>query len=231
MRTKALLGAAALAAGALTTMAQSNVYSLNVVGYINLTLTEGVNLIANQLDADGYGTNNTVPGVFGSVLPPGSSVYTWNGASYNIQTWNRNKPGTATNWNTPSYSLNPGQGAWVVIPSGTLGTTKSLTVTTVGTVLQGALVNSNLPALGGVSLVSSIVPLAGGLQTALGYNAGVNDTVYAWNGTSYTISTYALNKTKTATNWGPSEPAITVGEGFWLKTSAGAAWSNYFTVN
>src|SRR5437763_197776 len=54
MRTKALLCAAALAAGAVTAMAQSNVYSLNVVGYINTTLVGSAagkyQMIANQLN-------------------------------------------------------------------------------------------------------------------------------------------------------------------------------------
>ena len=42
MRTKALLCAAALAAGTAASMAQSNVYSLNIVGYVNVPLTSGV---------------------------------------------------------------------------------------------------------------------------------------------------------------------------------------------
>jgi hypothetical protein len=225
MRTKALLCAAALAVGAVTSMAQSNVYSLNVVGYVNLTLAEGFNLVANQLDKDGFGTNNTVQGVFAASLPPGSSVYTWTGSGYNTATWAKNKQGTATNWNA-DYALNPGQGAWVKIPTGS-GT---VTVTTVGTVLQGALVNPNIAV--GFNLVSSMVPLAGAIMTDLKYNAGANDAIYAWNGAGYTTSTYSKNKQGTATNWSPSEPTIAVGQGFWLKAAAaGAAWSNYFTVN
>ncbi len=55
MRIKALLCAAALAAGAVSSMAQSNVYSLNIVGYVNVPLVTGFNLIANPLD---NGTND-----------------------------------------------------------------------------------------------------------------------------------------------------------------------------
>ena len=76
MRTKVLLGAAALAAAAATASAQ-NVYSLNVVGYINLSLTNGYNMVANQLDLDGTMTNNTLTTVFSTNLPKLSAVYAW----------------------------------------------------------------------------------------------------------------------------------------------------------
>jgi hypothetical protein len=49
MRTKALLCTSAVAAGVATSMAQPNVYSLNVVGYVNVPIQGGVsfNLLAN----------------------------------------------------------------------------------------------------------------------------------------------------------------------------------------
>jgi len=49
MRKTALLSLAALAAGALTASAQ-NVYSLNIVGYVNVPVQPFNNLIANPLD-------------------------------------------------------------------------------------------------------------------------------------------------------------------------------------
>jgi hypothetical protein len=228
MRTRVLICAAAVAAGALSAVAQSNVYSLNVVGYVNLSLKDGFNMIANQLDADGFGTNNTIKGVFGAQLPPGTTVYAWNGAGYSIEKYTKTKDGSATNWSTPDYSLNPGQAAWVSIPTGS----GNVTVTTVGTVLQGALVNPNIPTAGGYTMVSSLVPLSGGLVSALGYNAGAGDQVYQWNGSGYTINKYTKSKDGTKTNWSlnSTEPTIAVGEGFWLQVSAGAAWSNYFKV-
>src|SRR5262245_58225630 len=66
MRTKSLLLAAGIAvAGALPSMAQSsNVFSVNVVGYINLVTRPGFNLIANQLTLSP--TSNTVPAVLGT---------------------------------------------------------------------------------------------------------------------------------------------------------------------
>src|SRR5215472_13564848 len=75
MRTKALLCAAAMAAGALTTMAQSNVYSLNVVGYVNYPFNVAGNyyLVSNPLDNTNSDLNAIIP-----VAPAGSQVQTWN---------------------------------------------------------------------------------------------------------------------------------------------------------
>src|SRR5690348_15250407 len=80
MRTKALLCAAALlAAGVATSMAQSNVYSLNVVGYVNVRMNQGLTMIANPLDAG----NNTVSNVFKNVDPNNHyTILSWDGASF-----------------------------------------------------------------------------------------------------------------------------------------------------
>jgi len=236
MRTKVLICAAALvAASAFTSMAQ-NVYSLNVVGYINIPFVEGFQLIANQLDFDGTGTNNTSSNVVGTNVPVGSVLYTWNPTTvaYNIDTLATVKGSTTVAW-SKNYSLNPGQGAWLSIPAGKLaGTTSNLT--TVGQVDQGSqyAVNPNLNPAGGFSLVSSMVPLAGGLTTVLGYAPQAKDTVYQWDIATqgYNISTYAQVKGSSPPTyaWSPKEPAIAVSEGFWLNSTAAAVWSNYFQV-
>ena len=230
MRIKVLICAAALAAAsAFTSMAQ-NVYSLNAVGYINIPLVEGFNLIANQLDFDGTGTNNTTSNILGTNVPLNSAVYTWAGSTYNIATFAVPKGQTAGAWNK-NFTLNPGQGAWLDIPAGGLAGTSS-NLTTVGQVDQGALVNKNLAAGGGYSLLGSMVPIQGGIQTVLNYSPVVGDTVYQWNPTtsSYTISTFAIPKGGTQAVWGKSEPVIGIGQGFWLNSGAASMWSNYFIV-
>jgi hypothetical protein len=227
MRTKLLLGVAAIAAGALSAVAQSNVYSLNVVGYINLPMVEGFNMVANQLDADGTGTNNTVTTVFGSGLPLLSQVYTWNGTTYSISVYSILKGQTNASWN-PVIGVNPGQGVWVKVPVGS-GTQ---TVTTVGQVLQGTLANPNVVAGGGFSLLSDQVPLAGRLQTDLHYTPSLLDQVYLYDSVAqqYTISVYSILKGTNVASWGPSEPNIAVGQGFWLKSTNGAPWNQTFNV-
>jgi hypothetical protein len=193
-----------------------------VVGYANVPLPEGSSLVANPLDFAG---GNSVTNVIGRQLPVNTSIYTWNGATYNQSIYAKNKAGTDTNW-TPAIDLNPGAGAWIITPAGS----GSRTNTFVGEVLQGALTNPNIPAGGGVALLGSQVPQAGALTANLGYQPLLNDSVYEWTGSTFSQSIYSKNKAGTATNWVPSDPNISVGEGFWLSTSAGATWVRNFTV-
>src|ERR1700744_2623354 len=92
MRTKTLLiAAAALAAGVISSEAQ--VYSQNIVGYINLPLSPGYTLIGNQLSTDLTGTNNTVASVFGTNLLVNTAVLAWEPgiAGYTSATWINSK--------------------------------------------------------------------------------------------------------------------------------------------
>ena len=139
--------------------------------------------------------------------------------------------------------MNPGQGVWLSIPSHTLSGTSS-NVTVVGQVNQGSglAVNTNLPAAGGFGLLSSVVPIAGGIQTVMNYAAAVNDEVYQWDpGTpsgTYIINHYSTTGVPTSPSWSlasgptgaPAEPTLAVGQGFWLSSSASSVWSNYFIV-
>src|SRR5215472_12747397 len=105
MRTKTLLCAAALAAGVVSSMAQSNVYSLNVVGYVNVPMKGGINfnLLANPL----LNANNDITNLYTTAASDGDQIFTWNAAiqdlgatvyTYSIatHTWDGNrlmKPG------------------------------------------------------------------------------------------------------------------------------------------
>ena len=212
MRTRTLiLTAAALVAGLATSFAQT--YSANIVGYATLTLQPGFNLIANQFDLDGNGTNNTVSGVFGTNLPPNSTIYAFNGSGYDIASFS-----SRSGWDFPNNLINPGRGFWINNPNAS-----AVTVTISGQVLTGTLPNGNVPAAGGFAIVSSVVPQAGLLQTDLGYTPVANDTVYAYNNTgNYDISSFSARS-----GWSPSEPTIAVGQGFWLSTT-GNTWTRTF---
>jgi len=210
MRTKALLCAAALAAGAATSMAQSNVYSLNVVGYYNVPVPANqLVLVANQLNT----TNNTI----GSLLqgPPNAQFYKYNGGytAYNFDdvdlVWTPN--GNAT--------LNPGEGGFYKSPTAT-------TLTFVGEVLQGSLTNT-LP-INLLAIRSSMVPQAGKITTDLGLPAEANDQAYTYNG-GYT----AYNFDDVDLVWTPTEPNVGVGQAFFYKKAASSTksqWVRNFTV-
>jgi len=231
MRTKSLfLAAAALAVGIASSSAQG-VYSQNVVGYINLTLSEGFNMVSGQLDADGTGTNNTISSIFSTNLPAGSAVYVWNGTGFTISGFTAGKGGGAATWDSfGTTPLNPGIGCFVSIPAGAYGGATG-TVTLVGNVLQGAVVNRAIPSGGGFAIIGSQVPVAGGMQTTLNYTPSIGDACYFYNpGAPFGIYSFGAVKGGSGGAWGPSEPQIAVGQGFWFFSATGAGWTNNFTV-
>jgi hypothetical protein len=210
MRTKALLVAAAFAAGLATSLAQ-NVYSLNVVGYYNITVpANGFALIANQLNT----TNNTLAGLLPSV-PEGTVVYKWTGTTFAISTFEEGE------WNQ-NFTLNPGEGAFIKNPL----PTSPLTITFVGDVLQGSLTN---PIPVGFSIRSSMVPQAGGVSSVLRLPVANNDTVYRWTGSTYAISTWEEIGPGQG-DWSAGEPTVQVGEAFFVRKNAPAQWIRSFTV-
>src|SRR2546421_8566425 len=108
MRTKTLLLTAALsAAGALTSMAQ--VYSANMVGYINLQIPKGFSMIANQLNAS---PDNTIATVLANA-PENTTVYkfvpTPPPAHYVTANFSADNPG----WIPNNITLNPGEGCFI----------------------------------------------------------------------------------------------------------------------
>jgi hypothetical protein len=239
MRKTLLIAAAALAAGVISSQAQ--VYSQNVVGYVNLPLTNGViALVAPALDADGNGTNNTI----GSIFPTptlGDTVYIFNGTGYDVLNYKAVGTGHpvvyTTNWfngvtASATYKINPGASVFY-LPAATE------TVTMTGTVLQGTnLVNTYFPAANSIQLLSSQVPIAGGLTSVLGYKPTLGDTVYIYNNGGYDTYNYKAvgsgHPVVYTTNWfvgvTPSEPVINVGQGFWLLPAASTNWVQNFTV-
>jgi hypothetical protein len=222
MRLKALLCAAALAAGAATSMAQ-NVYSLNVVGYINLTLTNGYNFIANQLDADGTLTNNSLTNIFSTNMPNTTKVWSFVPASQGFvsASYTAGSGKWIGNVGAANAALSPGQGVCVQVP-GTSGT--SITLTLVGQVWQGTNTQAITPAL---NLVSSMAPISGGVQTVLGYTPTKLDKVQQFNPVTGLFATHSY----TGTTWlGGGEPVPAVGEAFFLNSATTTNWTQKFTV-
>jgi len=208
---KALVCAAALAAGLATAVAQ-NVYSLNVVGYYNIPVAANQYvMIANQLNT----TNNTLAGLLPSP-EPGTEVLKWNGG-WDIYTFDD----IDLEW-LPSgaATLNVGEAALVRSPN-------AATLTFVGEVLQGNLSNPFAP-VNTYGARSSMVPQAGLVSTDLGFPADPSDEVLKWNGgwDIYTFDDLDLE-------WLPSEPSFAVGEGMLVRKALGATatvWTRNFTV-
>jgi len=211
MRTKTLLLSAVLsAAGVASSLAQ--VYSVNAVGYVNVTLTAGLNLICNPLKVTaGNDLNHVLPL---SDTDLGTTVYT-----YDTSFHSASYLGAAVGW-LPNLTVAPGQGFFISIATGK-------TVTFVGEVPQGT--DSNIPVSNGLSLIASPVPQSLVLDAML-FPADLGDTVYFFRGTPKAyVSASCLGA---GVGWLPPANATpAVGEGFWASKGTAATWTRNFSVN
>jgi hypothetical protein len=238
MRTKTLLLTAFLTAvGSAAVMAQTNVYSLNAVGYVNVTIApDTYAIVANQLNS----TNNTV----GSLLNDangtydGLTVYKFNGVSYNTDFGNSIGSTFANGWNNGgTNTMNPGEAVFMKN-----GTASPISMTFVGTVPTGSL-SVTLAGSGSYSLVSSPVPQAGDLCSNLSFtNFNNGDSFYIFN-TNQTYTVYTVNEVGGSVGYNqdfipltgePQDPTVSVAQGFFYKTSAtggAVTWTRNFSVN
>ena len=219
MRTKTLLLSAALtAAGVCSSLAQ--VYSVNAVGYVNLTVNPGLSMIANPLSA----TDNTLGGVLTTATgtPFGTQIYMFDGTKF-VSALYDDVDGWVTGAN-PAANLPLAPGAGIFIRNN--GTT-AFTNTFVGEVMQGSL-STPLPA--GLSIVSSKVPQAGKISTDLFFPKIDGTQVYIYNGTAYDGFLFDVD------TWVKSgvanEPNIAIAQSFWVRNNGPATtWDRVFSVN
>ena len=197
-------------------MAQSNVYSLNVVGYYNVPIAAStLYVVANQLNT----TNNTVP----YVLPPvdGMQVQKYSG-SWSAYTYDSSIP----DW-TPSangVTLNPGEGAFLRSPVAT-------TLTFVGEVMQGVLSNS-LPK-GTYVIRNSMVPQTGGITADLGLVPADGDTIQVWATPNPGWNAYTYDSSIPGYTPGTGDVTVNIGTAFFFRRSPTAtdeSWIRNFTV-
>jgi hypothetical protein len=213
MRTKSiLLGAAIMAAGVASSMA-ANVYSVNVVGYVTVSLTNGFTMISNPLDFDGTGTNNSLNTVLSNAVPDLTAVYKFSGGTFGGASFS-----FGGQW-FPNQTLNPGEGAFINNTSG-----NPLTVTFVGTVIT----NSSLNIVPGFSISSSKMPITGGVGTTLNLtNMTDLDSIYTWNTTNQTYNGASFSF---GGSWFP-EPVIAPGQSFFIQAASSKNWVQAFSVN
>ena len=222
-----------MAAGALSSMAQSNVYSLNVVGYINTTLTGTgkYTLIANQLDSG----NNVFSNFFQS-LPTGTQILKWNNGTASFVPASRIAFGNG--WSpagAATSTLNPGEACFVKTVASSPGATNTFVgnvkglASTGGTnpVYSGSYTNS-LPT--GYTLIGATPPVSGAVTTALGLtNVPTGSQILKWDPVAQ--SYVPFSKIAFGSGWSPSVPTVNVGDGFFIKPSSAFVWTQTFNVN
>jgi len=185
MRTKALLiAAAALAGGVVTSQAQ--VYSQNIVGYVNSQVPLGFSAQANPLNnPNGNSITNLVPNpnVGGSGYWDGTYVYTWTGHTYNVVTLDSNIAGgvadVTDSYPTNAPIINPGTGFF--LDSGNPLSTNTYVGSVALATYPGTSTNL-IPASPVFSLVSSVLPISGGISSVLGLTNVVTGGVGALDG-------------------------------------------------
>jgi hypothetical protein len=239
MKKTLLIAAAALAAGVISSQAQ--VYSQNIVGYVNQSLPTGFTLIANPLDATG-GNNvtNVISNPTGAL--DGSKIYLWTGTTFTVYTIDSTvSSGVADAGDVNpvfNVTLNPGQALFF---NNTVGSTATNTYT--GTVhveaagpstnVVGVTTNvlSTSPAF---SLVASKIAVGGGVSSVLGLAnpTGALDgsriyvpKIVAGNVKGYTVTTIDSTVTGGFADAGDvnpaPEPVIPVGSGFFFDNTIG----------
>jgi hypothetical protein len=217
MRTKALLGLAALAVGLSTSVAQ-NVYSLNVVGYVNVSLHNGqlsfLSLPVAPVDGN-FNITNTI------VLDSSqafASLFHWAGTAWDtaIPSW------TGTAWDTP-----------MVISNGTgffIASQADSTLTFVGQVPQGA-IQYSIPV--GLSTLANQVPVSTNFPGAA--VGGIFDNMFTWDavGQAWSSTIWSYNGTAWDSGAGsnPNGPLLNPGDAvFYLNANTAINFTQNFTV-
>jgi hypothetical protein len=229
---------AALAAGVASSMAQSNVYSLNIVGYANVPNPVQYSFMSTPFlvtTAVTNGANEILPANTGQY--DGDQVLLWTGVSYRTYGLDSTSPtGFSDSGGTPIGApiLTSGLGFLYNNQSGA-----SNNLTFVGQVRTGT---NALPLRASpIQLVGSMLPLSGGVASSLGLTntAAVLDgceiqkIVRTASGAvkGYSITVYDSSQTTgfSDRNGTPNlpEPQMGVGEGFFFnnQTGAGQTWT------
>jgi hypothetical protein len=217
VKTKSILQVVILAVAILAAVGQQAPAA--VIGYYNITLAPGWNLLANQL----LQANSNANFVLQGSPVDGSLLYRFNPATqsyYDAGTYISGVGWYPRSGNTNDSVLNLplGEGFFIWTP-------QSWVVTFVGEVAQGSLTN---PIPANYSLKASMVPQAGDVNS-LGFPKAPNDQVWRWgNGQSITYTNYTFDEFDLV--WYPTVPAVRVGEGFFSFKLAATNWVRNFTV-
>jgi len=218
MRTKALLGLAALTVGLTSAVAQ-NVYSLNVVGYVNVPLhANKLSFLSVPLIPNG-GNFNVTNSIVLSDAQDQATIYAWTGTG-----WNPDAPAWVAGFGWyPDMVISNGIGFF-------LASKAESTLTFVGDVPQGAL-SYNIPA--GLSTLANKVPVTANFPGAsVGHDT---DTLYTWTGTGWNPDSPAYVG---GYGWYSADPNVTTNgpllapaeAGFYVNTGAAIPFTQNFTV-
>jgi len=214
-------------------MAQSNVYSLNIVGYANVAAPVGFSFQSNPLDAGvTNGANEVIPN---TGQWDGCEIHEWTGTSYKVSVFDSVTSDTTTGFTDRNFA--PIQPPLLTSGKGYLFNNQlaAATITYVGNVRVGT--NTlTFPVSSHVYAVGSPLPLAGGISSTLGLinTAGAIDGAEvqtavlnaAGQVTGFRVSVFDSTQTSgfSDRNFNQvTEPQIAIGQGFFLNSQAASA--------
>jgi hypothetical protein len=216
MNPKGMLLALALTVAGTGLLSLTAEAQLNVVGYYNISITNGYNFVGVQLRATAkQRLSDVVPSP-----PEGTVAFVWD-----VPAQAYFSPATFSGgWDT-NYPLPVGRGFVIYSQA-------QWTLTIVGDVLQGSLVNF----VANFSLLTSMVPVAGAISSDLRYPGGDGDLVYFFRRGTPTFTdacTYVTNY-----GWfdpkgvsGTGGPTNNVGDAFFVQNpGADKNWQLNYAV-
>jgi len=234
MRTKTLLITAALAAAGLVS-ASAQVFSVNAVGYVNVSVPAGgYAIIANPLNGNPDNNLNTILPLPDEFV--GASIYRFNPATQSYRDTMQWVPGPGWLSSAPEdLVVNPGEGFFLQNVSGS-----PLNATLVGEVPSGTTQNQILGD-NNYQIRSAVVPRGQALgwvgqANTLEFPARTGDSVFLFDPATQqykeTIQ-YVEGAGWLSGEFPPEGPTIAPGTGFFVQSVApgNASWTMTFTVN
>jgi len=209
----------------------AQVYSVNVVGYVNVTVPAGkLMLLANPL--------NNADNKLSTVMPlpesaDGATIFRFDPVTQAYKT-SSFLGGVGWLGDEADPTVAPGEGFFFLAPAGA-----DVNLTFVGEVPQGTL---SLPLAGNglLTLVGSVVPQEGRLgdlvqANTMSFPAADGDTIFSWDNATqnYKTASYLEGLGWVQDDGNTAGPLIPVANGFWVLKPAGSAavnWVRTFTV-
>lgn len=194
-------------------------YEVNAVGYLNVTLHSGFNLVANALVAE----DNSIGAVFKNIqngVPGGMTIYRLIGGQFVTATWddldNKFVPDDVS-----AQQLLPGDGVFLYLPGDT-----DRVLTEVGEIQQGT-VCTDLPH--GFSVKSNPIAQAGSVAN-WNFPATDGDLIYVWNNVTHTYQVFQYDIL--SESWLPDLPTLSPGQAFLVyHQGLSTQWCRTFFIN
>jgi len=190
----------------------TEVSSVNVVGYIKVTVpSNGLAFVTVPLETLN-GSVFTIPSIISNQLPGGSMAYIWdrNSKSYQIESMGR------SGWLPGTNRLYRGDGFWLK----GVATTSDYTVTVMGEVPDSILeMTTTVNNISSVDAAGYAYPAdVLWTNTTLAKGANSADMIYIWNSTNQTYSIYSIGRSGWNT---PADYKIRAGQAFWYRRGGG----------